>query len=68
MCFNVVVKDFDIKTWHKSLVHIGKKGLETFARKRFLPSFANMSLKTCVHYLVGKMYRVAYKSFSPSRK
>ena len=27
-----------------------------------------MSLKTCVHYLAGKTHRVAFKSFSLSRK
>ena len=27
-----------------------------------------MSLKTCVHYLVGKTHRVAFKNFSLSRK
>ena len=27
-----------------------------------------MSLKNCVHYLVGKTHKVAFKSFSSSRK
>ena len=27
-----------------------------------------MSLKTCVYYLAEKTYKVAFKSFSPSRK
>ena len=65
---NLVVKDSDIKTWHKRLGHIGEKGLETLTRKEFLPSFASMSLKTCVHCLIEKAQRVAFKSFSSSKK
>ena len=65
---NVVVKDYDIETWYKRLSHISEKMLETLDRKWFLPSFAGMSLKTCVHCLDGKTYRVAFKIFSPSRK
>ena len=65
---NVTVKDPDIETWNKRLGHIGEKGLETLGRKGFLPSFAGTSLNTCVHCLVGKAHRVAFKSFSPSRK
>ena len=51
---NIVVKDSNIETWHKRLGHIGEKGLETLARKGFLPSFAGTSLKTYVHCLTGK--------------
>ena len=45
---NVAVNNSDIETWHKRLGHIGEKGLETLAKKGFLPSFVGMSLKTCV--------------------
>ena len=65
---NVAVKDPDIETWHKRLGHIGEKELETLARKGFLPSFAGTCLKTCIHCLAGKTHRVAFKSYSPSRK
>ena len=50
------------------LVHIGEKGLETLAKKGFIPSFAGMSLKTCVHCLTEKAHEVAFKIFSPSKK
>ena len=63
---NVVVKDFDIEKWYKRLGHIGEKGLKTLAKKGFLPSFAGMSLKTCVHCLEGKTHKIAFKNFSPS--
>ena len=65
---NVAVKDSDIETWHKRLGHISEKRLKTLARKRFLPSFAGTSLKTCVHCLTGKTHIVAFKSFCPSKK
>ena len=53
----MAVKDFDIETWYKRLGHIGDEGLETLARKVFLPSFVGISLKTCVHCLARKTYR-----------
>ena len=65
---NVTVKNYDIKTWQKRLSHVNEKGLETLARKEFLPNFGGMSLQTWVYCLVGKTHRVAFKSFSPSRK
>ena len=65
---NVAIKDFNIETLHKKLGHIGQQGLETLAKKKFLPSFSSMSLKTCIHYLPGKTHIVVFKSFSPSRK
>ena len=64
---NVTVKNYDIKTWQKRLSHVNEKGLETLARKEFLPSFTGMSLKTCVYCLAEKTHRVPFKSFSPSR-
>ena len=65
---NMAIKAFDIETWYKRLGLIGEKGLGVLARKWFLPNFAGMSLKTCVHYLVGRVHKVAFKRFSPSRK
>ena len=47
---NVAAKDSVIETWHKRLGHVGEKRLETLSKKkRFLPSFADASLKTYVH-------------------
>ena len=65
---NVAVKNSDIETWHKRLGHVGEKGLETLARKGFLPSFVGMSLKTCAHCLARKAHRIPFKSFSLPRK
>ena len=65
---NVAVKNSEIETWHKRFDHIDEKVLETIARKEFLLSFTSMSLKTCVHCLTKKTHRVAFKSFSLSRK
>lgn len=64
----MVVKYFDIETWHKRLSHIGEKGLKILARKGFLPSFVSLSLKACVHYLPRKTYRIIFESFSLSKK
>ena len=64
----MAVKDSDIKTWHKRLSHIGEKALETLAIKGFLPSVAGTSLKTYVYCLIGKTHRIAFKSFSQSKK
>lgn len=60
---NVALKYSDIEIWHKRLGHISKKELETLARKRLLPSLADMSFKICVHCLPEKTHRVAFKSF-----
>ena len=65
---NIAVKDSDIEMWHKRLSHIGEKGIEILARKRFLPNLVSMSLKTCVYYLIGKTHKIIFKSFSQSRK
>ena len=64
----IAVKDTNIGTWHKKVGHISEKMLEILARKRFLPSLVGMSLKACVHYLVGNTHIVAFKSFSPFKK
>lgn len=60
---NITVKDYKIETWHKMLGHISKKRLETLARKVFLCSFVGIFLKTCVHCLARKTYRIVFKSF-----
>ncbi|KAK6145814.1 hypothetical protein DH2020_019683 [Rehmannia glutinosa] len=43
-------------------------GLEVLTRKKLLPEVTSMPLQTCVDCLIGKQHRVAFKSFSPSRK
>ena len=42
---NVVQKDASIELWHRRLGHINEKGLQTLARKQFLPNFQGMPLK-----------------------
>ena len=65
---NVVQKDASIELWHRRLGHINEKGLQTLARKQFLPNFQGMPLKTYGHCLVGKTHRVAFHTYFPSRR
>ena len=65
---NVVIKDFDIETWYKILGHVDEKGSKTLARRRFLPNFIDISVKTFVYCLTWKTHRLALKNFSLFRK
>ena len=44
------------------------KGLQTLARKKFLPNMQGLPLKTCDHCLVGKAHRVAFHINPPFRR
>ena len=65
---NVAQWDVSIELWHRRLGHISEKGLQTLARKQFLPNLQGMPLKTCNHCLVGKTQRVAFHTYPPSRR
>ena len=52
----------------KRLGHLSQKGLEILARRSLIPEVKGMHLETCVDCLAGKQHRVAFKSFSPSRR
>ncbi|CAL9780246.1 unnamed protein product [Musa acuminata subsp. burmannicoides] len=54
--------------WHKRLKHISEKGLQTLARKRFLPELQGISLKSCDHCLVEKTHRVAFHTYPSSKR
>ena len=65
---NAAQQDESIKLWHRRLGHISEKGLQTLARKLFLPNLQGMPLKTCDHCLVGKAHRVAFHTYPPFRR
>ena len=65
---NVVQRDGSIELWHRRLGHISEKGLQTLARKQFLPNLQDMPLKTCDHCLFGKAHRGAFHTNPPSRR
>ncbi|KAH9782592.1 Pectin lyase-like superfamily protein [Citrus sinensis] len=46
ICLETSIGYSDIETRHEMLVHIGEKGLETLAKKGFIPSFAAIPLAT----------------------
>ena len=51
---NAIQKGESIDLWHKRLGHISEKGLQTLARKQFLPELQGTYLKSCDHCLAGK--------------
>ena len=65
---NVVQRDESIELWHRRLSHISETGLQTLARKLFLPNLQDMPLNTCYHCLVGKAHRVAFHINPASRR
>ena len=65
---NATQRDVNIELWHRRLGHISEKGLQALARKQFLPNLHGMPLKTCDHYLVGKPHRVAFHTYTSSRR
>ena len=65
---NAAQRDVSIKLWYRRLGHISEKGLQTLARKHFLPNLQGMPFKTCTHCLVGKAHRVAFYTYPPSRR
>ena len=65
---NTIQKGESIDLWHKRLGHISEKGLQTLARKQFLPKLQGTSLKSCDHCLVGKTHRVAFPTYPSSRR
>ena len=65
---NAIRKGESIDLWHKRLGHISEKGLQTLARKQFLPELQGTSLKSCDHCLVGKTHRVAFQTYPSSRR
>ena len=65
---NAIRKGESIDLWHKRLGHISEKGLQTLARKQFLPELQGTSLKSCDHCLAGKTHRVAFQTYSSSRR
>ena len=65
---NAAQRDVSIELWHMRLGHISEKGLQTLARKQFLPNLQGMPLNTCDHCLVGKAHRVAFHTYPPSRR
>ena len=65
---NATQRDVSIELWHRRLDHINEKGLQTLARKQFLPNLHGMPLKTCDHCLVGKAHRFAFHTYPPSRR
>ena len=65
---NAIQKGESIDLWHKRLGHISEKGLQTLARKQFLPELQGTSLKSCDHCLVGKTYRVTFHTYLSSRR
>jgi len=65
---NAAVRNSSIELWHKRLGHLSQKGLQILAKKKLLPEVTGMPLETCVDCLAGKQHRVAFQSFSPSRR
>ena len=65
---NAVQRDVSIELWHRRIGHISEKGLQTLARKQFLPNLQGMPLKTCDHCSVGKAHRVVFHTYPPSRR
>lgn len=66
---NAIQKDVSAELWHARLGHISEKGLQTLARKKYLPQLQSMSsLKTCDHCIVGKTHRVAFNTHSSSKR
>ena len=57
---NATQQDVSIELWHRRLGHICEKGLQTLARKQFLPNLQGIPLKTCDHCLVGKENRLHF--------
>ena len=65
---NTAQRDVIIELWHRRLGHIIENGLQTLARKQFLPNLLSVPLKTCNHYLFLKAHRVAFHTNPPSRR
>ena len=60
-------KDDAIELWHRSLGHMGEKGMTQLARRNILSGIDKVHLKNSVDCLAGKQSRVAFRSSLPSR-
>ena len=65
---NTVEDEKTVEMWHKRLSHISENGLNCLAKKDLLLGVKRANSKKCVHCMVGKQNRVAFKSHSPSRQ
>ena len=50
------------------LGNISQNGMRMLSKKQKIPSLKLTDLEVCTHCLASKQHRVAFKSFSPSRK
>ena len=65
---NAAQRDVSIELWHRRLGLINEKGFQTLFRKQFLSNLLGMPLKNYDHCLVRKAHRVAFHTYSQSRR